>query len=469
MFTLVSTIVSAQSFSKIVGTAHDYVGQEVKVYFYEDYLSNMRTQIASTNVKADSTFEISFKNEETRRLYIEVGKNNLSIYAQPGGEYNLFVTNSSPYQEEGLVGIDVEFFFVGLDTNDINYKIIVFEDEQLDFLKEYYNHRSIKSTDFVMNLEKFKNDVTEKYMSDSSQFLKTYIRYTIADLDNLAYLGERNEYEKYDFYLKSYPVSYQNDRYMSYLMHYYQKYEGQISEKAHEGFAEGIGYGSPTIIMNALGLDYTLGNVRVRELVMIRMLSEVYNSGLFYKKGIIQVLDSLSTNALFEEHKTIAKNIKYRLVDLVPGSEMPEITLNVLEGDKTLKDYEGKHVYFHFASSEVQQSIEDIKLIDRIQQKYGKYIEFVTVLTVAEDDPLLKDPLPFIKEHNISWDLMITTKNGDVVKAMNVNIFPYYILVDATSHVVAAPALTPRPNSNYETIENVLASIARYYRSMDGR
>lgn len=309
-------------------------------------------------------------------------------------------------------------------------------------------------------------DVSEKYAADTSRFFKAYVKYSVASLDNIAFLGQRNEYEKYDFYIKPETVLYQNDRYMDYVLNYYKLYEAQLSNEVNERFYNGVINSSPTVIMNALGGDYALKNVRLRELVMIKMLSEVFFTDVYPQTNILTILDSVSNNALFSEHKKIASNLKYRLLDLVPGTKMPDYSFMVNGERKFGSDYAGKHVYIQLVNQEIRKSIEDITLLKPIQQKYAKHIQVLTVLVVDEDDALLKDPSKFIKEHKITWDLSVVTKDDPALKKLNVNSYPHYVLADASGHVVAVPALSPRPNNEYETIENMFIGIARYYRLM---
>lgn len=456
---LCSFSVGAKSIVTLKGSAKGWVGSEVKVSFYEDYLSFVKTQVAATKVNGNSLFETSFYVEDTRKVIVEIGRKNLTLYVQPNGSYELNI------EEDGNSGEDLSFYFIDLDTNDINFKILVYEDYQLNFLERFYNKHTVKSTEFVTRLDTFKLNIENRYKADTNTFFKRYIKYSVASLDNLSFVGQRNAYEKYDFYLKSESVYYQNDRYMDYIKHFYNQYESQLSSEVSEGFYNGILKGSPSLIMNALGGDYTLKNLRLRELILIRMMGEVFYSGQYPQTNIITVLDSISNHALFDEHKSIASNITFRLLDLRPGTRMPDFSL-IIDGEKKFKkEFSGKHVYFQFVNSNTRSSIGDIKLLAPIYQKYAKYIDFVTVLVADdENDPLFKDPSSFIREHGISWEFSIITKDNSMIKSFGVSKYPYYILMDAVGYVVSAPALSPRPNNEYETIEKNLFPIARYYR-----
>lgn len=466
-----SLLVIAQPVTTLKGAANDYVGKEVKVFVIEDYLSQVRTQIASSVVKADSTFELSFYNSQTRKLRIEVDENYFHIYNQPGADYQLWVGASSPYVDDNAKSVEVEFYFMQLDSTDINYKILMFENDQYNFLQDNYNPRSVKSTNFVGKLDAFKVNITKKYESDTSKYFKTYVKFSIASLDDLAFVGHRNEYEKFDFYIKPETVWYQNDRYMSYIQHYYKMYERQLSQSVNEKFYEAVIQSSPSLAMNALGGDYSLKNLKLRELIMLKMLSEVFYTDDYPKTNVLTMLDSVSNHALFNENKVVSSNLKYRLLDLVPGTKMPDFNLLINGEKKYQSDYSGKHVYIQFVNKENRNSIEDLPLLYPIQQKHSKYIQFLTVLVVEKNDPLLKDPTPFIKKHNIAWDFSVISKDNEIIKKLNVSTYPHYLLMDAEGVVLAAPALSPRPNNEYETIELILVQINRRYKALeeDGR
>ncbi len=461
-------IVSAQQpITTLEGFANDYVGKEVKVFFIEDYLSQLRTQVASTMVEADSTFKMSFYNSQTRKVRVEVDDNYFHIYLQPGADYQLFVGATSPYVDKNAKAVEVEFFFLGLDSTDINYKILMFEDYQYNFLQSYYHPRAIKSTRFVEKLDTFKLNITKQYQSDTSRFFKTYVKFSVASLDDLAFVGHRNEYEKFDFYIKPETVWYQNDRYMGYILHYYKLYESQLSKSVNEKFYEAVIQSSPSLAMNALGGDYALMNLKLRELIMLKMLSEVFFTKDYPQTNILTMMDSVANHALFSENKIVSSNLKYRLLDLVPGTKMPEFSLMIDGKKKYVSDYSGKHTYIQFVSIDLQKSLNDLELLYKLQQKYSKNTQFVTVLVADKNNPLFNNPIPFIKEHKIAWDFAVIEKNDPMLKRMNVTTFPHYLLMDAEGVVVAAPALTPRPNNEYETIELMLIQINRKYRAFE--
>lgn len=461
-----SSMVFAKSLNTIQGFAPSYVGKKVEIFEIQDYMSMLTTKVATAEVKADSTFELNIFNDRTRKYRIEIGENHFHIYAQPDAEYKIYVKKSSPYLDKNAKGIEVEFFFIDLESTDINYKILMFEEASLNFLKRNYSHEAKNSSQFVKQLDTFKVEVHNVYKDDTSTFFRKYVRFAIASLDNLAFSGGRNKYEKYDFYIKPETVWYQNDRYMEYILKYYENYSYELSNELNESFYQGVIQSSPTIVINKLGADYALDNIRLRELVMIKMLSDVFYSGDYPQTNILTMLDSISTNGLFSENKKIASNIKYRLLDLVPGAKMPNFRLEVKGESKSKDDYRGKHLYIQFVKEGTKKSENDIELIRPLYDKYMRYTEMITVV-VTDDKAILSDPSSYIKKHKMGWETSFINSDDEILNKLNVKSYPHYILMDAAGYVVAAPALSPRPNNEYETIENALHGIKKYRERME--
>lgn len=448
------------------GYAQNCANCKATVYEIEDYLSLKSNTLASTTVKVDSTFEINFFIEKTQKVKVEIGKNYFYMYMQPNGKYDIYVRDKSPYNAYRPEGNLVEYFFGGdLDSLDINYKTITFEDEVLTFLKKNYRRTSAQQNDFVKALDIFKEKISEKYKTDTSVYFKTYVRYGIASLDDLNFTGSRNKYEKYDFYIKPFTVYYHNDRYMEYIGNFYDDYHSKLSNASNNAFYEGVVNTSPTMIMNALQNDYALKNVRLRELITIKILGDIYNSPDYPQTNVLMVLDSISNHALFKANKKIASNIKRRLVELTPGSKAPNYSLIVNNEKRTRTDYLNQYHYIQFVNEDYETSLSEIALLTNIEERYNKKIKFTTV--VVSDKFEEKDLDKLKKKSNANWDITVVKANNTILEQFDINTFPTYALIDKQGYIVALPALGPKPNGNRETIEKVFLPILRINDNRD--
>lgn len=444
---------------KIDGYAPGYIDKAVVAYEIEDYFSYYEKPIARATVEKDSMFHMTIKLDQTKKIVLRSKNNKTFLYAQPNGTYKVFMPEKDTYAPNRRNGNEVELTFFGLDSTDINYKILGFQRWVDYFVGDNFYRKNVDTTnaDYASNLDKFKESVQKYYEKDTSSYLKTYIKFTVAGLDNVQHAAERNRYEKYDFYIKGHPISYDNDVYMDYIKGFYQNLLPRLHDKINEETYQGILNESPTMIMHALGYEYTLKNFKIREMIMLKMLSEVYYSGDYPQTNILTVMDSVANHGLSERNRTIAKNLKARLTELVPGIKAPDFVVKDTSGVKTLSSYRGKYVYVHFIDPESAQNRKDLILLKDLYNKYSQNVEFVSVYKESDQ---MEDI--FLEELNaVDWGTYGLKQSNSIWKNYQVISFPHYVLIDPTGHIVASPALAPTPNGQYETIDKTFFLIQK--------
>ena len=129
---------------------------------------------------------------------------------------------------------------------------------------------------------------------------------------------------------------------------------------------------------------------------------------------------------------------------------MPEINVFVNKSQKSISDYLGKHLYIQFAQQGSLKSERDYELLTHLKTKYSDAVDFLTII-VAEDEAIKEST--YLREQGISWDAVVVNPSHSIIESFNVVTFPHYVLVDAQGYIVSAPALSPRPNNEYDTIE----------------
>ena len=457
---LISFVFASVSFAQVTikGFAPTYIGESIEAYRVLDFLSEKEALIGSAKVDSDSTFTLYIESPITQKIILK-GKNNKGfLLVQPNARYSVFFPEKDKYTPNRPAGNLVEIAFYDLDSTDINYKVLGFQRWVDHFLGNNYYLKSNGTDEFAKSLERFKTRVESAYKNDTSMFFKTHVRFTIAGLDNIPNIAERNRYEKYDFYLKKTPVAYANETYMLYIKEFYQKLMPRLSSKTNQAVYEGILKSSPTIIMKALGTDYTMSNLRLREIAMIQALSEVYNSGDYPQTNILTILDSLSNRCLFEANTLIAQNMRARLTDLVPGGKAPDFVLTA-EGmpTKTLFHFQKKYLYIHFFDPESLESAKELPLLAKLVTEYGENIQFVSIYKKKQSySELAKERL-----EEVTWDKYELGSENSIWNNYQVEVLPHYVLIDAAGYIVASPALTPTPNGQHETIDRTFFYIQK--------
>lgn len=455
IFTVLSILSTSFLFSqsdkivKIEGLAPGYVGENIEVYKVQDYFSMKEELLATTEVNADSTFKLYFYNDITQKVIIRSKNNKGYLYIEPNRSYDVYFPDSDPYNSYRPTGGLVELAFFSLDSTDINYKVLGFERWVNDFLGTYFYTKSVDGIKFAKELDLFKTNVEKAYLKDTSKFFKTFVKFSIASLDDIQQVGARNRFEKHDFYLKFSPVSYENDAYMEYLKNYYKNFVSRLSMEVNNRVYLGVLNSSPTQIMKALGGEYTLINLRIRELMMVKMLTDVYYNGDFPQTNILTVLDSVSNFAMFEGTKVVSRNLKNRLLELVPGGKAPDFLLSNKGEVKSLFSYSNKYIYLHFFDPNNVTSLTEIQLLNSLNKKYGNEIQFISIYT--NKDSISSQAKEAMKE--IKWDLFEIDKNNSIFKDYQIYSSPSYVLIDQYGYIVSSPALGPRPNGQGVSIE----------------
>jgi hypothetical protein len=437
---------------EIKGIAPAYIGLEIEFFQIADYISQKEVLLGRGLVAKDSTFRTSFMIEETQKIFVKVGIEKSFLYVEPNASYTLFLASKTP-EVKGLQA-DLDFRFLGLDETDINYKILDYIKWEDQFLGLNYVPKSGVTDKFMKALDTFKMNVQTYYEKDTSHYFKTYIRFSIAGLDNLEFKGARNKFEKYDFYIHMAPVSYDNDAYMKYIGNYYKKYVSMVSNDINESIYQGVLASSPQKVMKAMGKDYTLVNLRLRELIMLKGLSEIYYAGDFPQTNILQILDSVSKFALFEKNKIVASNLIERLTELSLGSRAPDFAITTVRKDvRMLSSYKGKHLYISFFDPFSVNSASELTLLKALHKRYNGYVEFIMI--VKYSDQVMPEEYA-----NLPWDVHQVSDVSDLLKKYKVVTFPSYVFISPQGAILGAPALKPSPNGKGETIDNLFYKLA---------
>lgn len=446
--------------TQITGFAPTYVGRQIEVFQIVDYITMKQERIATTTVGADSTFTCSFFLDQTRKLVLSCSNNSGTLYASPGATYDIYFPDRNPHDPYRPLGNKVELKLYGLDSTDINYKILTFNRWVDEILGRYYTKHNIETKYFAQRIDTFKNDVAKYYRSDSSDtYFMTHVRYSLARIDNMRFLGSRNQYEKFDFYLRNTPVAYQSDAYMDYVNVYYEKMMTRVAKDVNDRFYKALLQSSPTLLMRALGTEYTMqNNLRLRELVMIKTLGDCFFERDYPQTNILTVLDSLAKHSMFPGNEVIAQNMILRLTELTPGGKAPDFTMAGPNGVLDLKKYAGKHLYLFFVEPGSKETQKQMELLVPIYQRYQKEIQFLMVVKKTEkSDANTIDAL----QKSVPWESIAVDSGNEIFKKYQVINMPYYTVIDPVGYIVAAPALGPLPNGQYETVDKLFFYIKK--------
>lgn len=444
----------SNAFAQVIiqGKAKTYKGKELVCTRYNDYLSYELDELAKTTVDKDGNFSLTLELNESSQIQLHCGGTQGMMYADPNATYSIIVnapdsTNENAYQKSIRIDFDT------LLTYDINNLILDFNSRHDDFM--FYNFNLVGNELFSHRLDTFKIYLSKVYKEVKHTYFSNYVAYSVAETEML---GPPKKDETaflklvYAQYFLNKPVQYTNDKYMNFFNKFYSDIFKMISVSKEMDLFRAVNYyGSPVLINRILQKDILLRDERICELAVLRSLGQEYYNHEFDKGMILDVLDSLIISSKFTEHKTIAKNIKKRLTYLHNGSVAPEFEfVDMRDSVVNLTKLKGKFVYLMFWSTDNTISLNELKLMKGLYDKYKWDIEFICINVDDEIKPM-KDFLK--KNSSYKWTFVHGGKDKKIREKYNVTTLPQFYLIDPNGILLQAPALRPSPNGTFRSID----------------
>ena len=455
LFFIVGNFSFAQSTNEIVGYAPRFVGKPVTLYTYFDYITMTRVKIGEGVVSAkDSLFHIPLKNKSTIKGVIEIDKTESEMYIAPNTSYDIYFLKAIN-QPDGFQNKKTEIVFFGLDSTDINFRVIQYN-SWFDMRVSMYSNEIGKSN-FHQFLDTFKIDVQAAYKDVKDEYFLTYVRYNIAEMDQAFNVKGETRLNTFLTYIQPFPVYHENDQYMRFLKRFYSDEFSDYVPEVETSIFLALNDASPTKLMSALNKDLFLVNPEIRELIMIDKLGKAYYSELAFRRNILVILDSVSKYAKYEKNAVVALNVKNYLTNIESGFPAPHISFKLPNGEVITWDkYKGKFVYFNFFETWNEAAITEMRIIGELLKKYDEDIAFLSVCTDKEKATYDK----FRKENpTLNWDIIYVGRDEDLLKTFDVVGVPHYFLIDQDGFIVMSPAPRPSPDGEYESIDKTFFMI----------
>ncbi len=431
--------------AQIEGNAPFAKNGELRFYFYKDLLLQHRVLCATAPVDENGYFNVQIPAIETSLLIIAYNTTYGQIFIEPEKHYKIELSAD----ENLLKRIDAELFgstihtqFIPADTSELNYKINRFNRYYSLFLYLYADtlHQNIPQAtyDSLISL------LTDKFPinNDAIDYYSVYVKYKIAYIDLLYYHKEKQKL--YDKYLDSRYVFYNNIAYMDFFDQFFEGhlYAGttKIPKKVfYENINDKRNYYK---LLDEMGKDPALVNEKIREMVFIKGLGELY--GLdheFNRTNILMLLMQMEKESKFEEHRIMAKNMINHLTALKYKTEAPDFVLkDVYNSPVKLSDLKGKYVYLHFFSTYCEECIREMLVLKSIQEKYKDSLQIVSIMLDFESTNLYH----FVSAHKeFDWMFLHFDGNYAFIDAYGVYALPLGILIDSKGKIVSYPAKSP--------------------------
>jgi thiol-disulfide isomerase/thioredoxin len=419
----------------------DYAEQPIRIIQYEDYYTNKEILIQLVNTNKDGVFKAQFPLKEIRKITIKTNENSAFFYAEPDSNYyvELDKADSNSIQTIGKES-PVSIHFLNKNDQSLNNRIIYFEKLLASF---YANNNIYFAQPRILQKEllTFRNNIVKKEFANASWFLKNYIEYSIAPIEGACFMNQNYQFKKYF----SETIDYSHPMYMSYFEAFYKQYLKQLSLKPtgaalFHDINEMHSYSNAMSTM--LKADTLLKNDTLRELILLTGLRDWYYLKDNHRNNISLLMNYIALKGLSNQNRVIAKNLLQEMNALDAGSAAPEIVLNHLKY-KSLVDLKGNYVYINFWAEWNVASLQELKYIQKLEQKYGHRVTFISVATGEN----IESEKQYFSSNKFNW-ILLHDADKSIRNAYNIKTVPFYILIDSEGDIMKGNA--PAPSNNMD-------------------
>jgi thiol-disulfide isomerase/thioredoxin len=357
--------------------------------------------------------------EGTQKMQLRIGELVGDLYVRPGSELHVVFPMPDPRVTRSLnVATRVPLEFSGISFMDINALVSDLNERLDEFMTtdlatdEASGMQAVESvrrggttanTDtirrpptlfvdprvsparvdsFAARLEKFYGEVNDEWF-------KAYLEYGIAGLK----LGPRaNERALWERYLKDRPVLHDNPEYVRFV---HGLFEGLLARlaRSHERSME---HAMATADMDSLHAvlarnDFLKEDAVLREVVLIVQVYENYHQQFVRQAAARSVLTHVSANSEVPVHRRIAANMLWDLTAMKPGSTLPPMLLQDMQGRpvETEELLKGPLVIAITAGWCTYCQLE-VQSLERLAEEYNSVIPIVAISLDASLDDLKK-------------------------------------------------------------------------------
>lgn len=423
---------------KIKGLASGYQGKEIALYTFDDLITYSITKVSNDSVSADGKFELSLSISYPQAVLIKSGNCSGKMYLQPNFIYGIEFGLPDSSKAVGLGAEQtIDISIIG-DSTELNARIIDFNTQFDKFWEK--NYKSFVSKRIHSELDSFYVSMKRRYKNVKLKYFQTYIDYTFASFNENS---GRHHNQLAKSYLIGKPVHHTNYEYMEFFNSFFRSYlqKSSLNKDGNELLAI-INYeGNYSKLVAHFLSDPVLKSDTIRELVMLKNLYELYYTPDFDKTRVRNMIEQINNQTTIDIHKKISSNMLRKFSFLQPGYNAPDFTLSDQNGKPfTLSDMKGRFVYLGFWAPWCNSCLQEMKMMEKIKQKYGERVTFISVM-LEGDQKQLQD---FTKQNpKLFWVHLNGTEQSGIKAKYNVRSVPSFFLINPAGQIIQSPALMP--------------------------
>ncbi len=421
-------------------------GQKAFLWTFEDLMTYREVLVDSTTVSKNDNFLFSLKLKEVTSVSLQVAFFRIDIYLEPEKNYILTIDSvdfsNRDFYPKNIVGyLTPNYKLEAVGSFDINAELSTVNDFMADFFDSnylflYQSKLPEKVLDvFLTRMDSLKSAV-------KSDFTRNHIDFQLAQMELMTRkTGSSIVVEKY---FQPSKVMYKNKVYMDFFNSFWSKYLlVSIRGLRYGQLDSAVNSGSYNALTRLVEKDPYLQNDQIREMVILRNIIQMYSSYRFNQEALNDILSDITNKGVTPENRLIANNIrKYFLED--NNRKAPNLNLPDFKGIyHDLQGFNGKYVYLSFWNEECLDCIAEMDLTKELFLDFDDIIQFISIY--VGPNPEIARMLTEKREYK--WLQLNYNQDFSLIKNYQLDMFPYYILINKEGNIEWYPA--PKPSDSF--------------------
>jgi len=471
------------------GTAKGFEEKILAVVGLEEELSGKRNVLAQCEIGAKGDFEIQFSPGTTRRVYLHVQRIEAPLFVESGSIYEVVFPLPGKSDFRRFDNTEVALEIVNPNPADLNIEIRKFNSDYTRFISEHfydfatdeyrgskeylkylgekkqasdlYRHSesSDSSTfDSTKNFQRFVKQFDDSVSSSESwpkesDFLRAYKRFSIAELYLLAGMNRKQFYET--FFMSLQPPMH-NPAFMECFKLFARNMLVGQKGPAQSAIVRAVNVDRDLdLLSKALAPESEIASERLRKMACINGLKEVYFNKTFDRASIDLLLGKVHSDDTTVAN--IAAAVAYQLKRCRAGWKIqPTVFTDENQEKWTLANADGMPVYMLFFATWSPNSLKEIQVLERWQEKFKGRVQIVAVC--MDDD--YSSYRKFL-ESNLKLPIKLLYGNAEpfVHEKFNLKSIPHVVLLDTEQQI--SSDVCPLPSEPlFESFLNRLAPVS---------
>ena len=421
------------------GNEPDYKGDKITFYTLTDLISQQEKELGSTVVEEDGNFECSFSINHTRKIYTELGIYKAYLYIEPGKEYNIALPQKQEKAKSQKLNPYFEHypFHIGIKNEaekELNAHIYKFFEQYNYFFNKNAKKLDNNSSKKDSILGQLNNTVSLEH-----PFFQALKKYKIKGVKlklkgNSFHLKEQLFNDSSIFYYNPSYIETFNTAFQDYFKDFAADYGFSVHREIRKG--KNI-HRIDSIIKHDKLLK---NNPKLRELVTLKGLYDLFYSGNLPKKDVIATIDSFKTWTENQQHKKIASNIKKKITKLLTGYEAPDFCLYDADSNRVcLSDMRGEYIYLGFCNKLNYSCRKHYKILKNLHKKHKQHFKIVIVSTADSFEEMKK----FKEKKEHAWTFLHYGNKQKLLKKYDIRTMPTYYFINPEGKLRLSPAPGP--------------------------